>query len=508
MSSLKAISSEEMKAIEMNAEYFGVSPLQMMENAGNAVAREIAARFNPDNTRVTIIAGTGGNGGDGFVAARHLSNLGYEVSVILVGRVNEIKKEIVKKNWKAIKFMDSVEKVEVHDSSLIPKITGDVVVDALLGTGAKGSLRPPILQVVKALNEAQCFKISVDVPTGLNSDTGKVSDECVKANLTITFHRSKKGLLKAKSFVGELVVANIGLPKDVETCVGPGDVFLIRKPRLPDTYKGYYGRLLIIGGSETYSGAPALSAMAALRVGVDLVYIAAPRETAHDIASFSPNLITVKLEGEHLTPSDTIIINRFIQRALAVVIGPGLGLHRETIMAVKEIVEALEVAKVPLLLDADGIKAFSEFKHRVKTPVIFTPHAGEFKILMGKELPKELGKKVEVVSRAAKELNGVILLKGPVDIISDGKRVKVNEIIHNPGMTVGGTGDVLSGIVGAFLSQGVEPFRAAVAGVFINGAAGDFVAHHRGYHLLPTDIIDWIAKVMDDPMSHISVRRG
>ncbi len=479
-----------------------------MENAGNAIAREIMKRFTSEKTHVTILAGTGGNGGDGLVAARHLSALGYRVKIILIGKESNMVLESVKKNWKAIQFIaESVEIVKAYDSSLISKIDGEIAVDALLGTGIKGSLKPPILQAVQAFNEAQCFKVAVDVPSGLHPDTGKVVDECVTADLTITFHRIKKGLLKAKKYVGDLIVANIGLPREIETLVGPGDVFLINKPRLRETHKGDHGRLLIIGGNEIYSGAPTLSALAALRVGVDLVYIATPRKTAQDIASISPSFITVKLDGEHLTPADMVTLEQFIKKVDAVVLGPGLGLHGETIEAVKKIVEIIETVKVPLLLDADGLKAFSEGKHRVNTPLVLTPHAGEYKILMGEGLPKDFRKRVKAVGRAAREVNGVILLKGPIDIITDGKRVKVNEIIHNPGMTVGGTGDVLSGIVGGLLSQGIDAFRAATAGVFINGAAGDFVAQEKGYHMIPTDIIEWIPKVMDEPMSHITIRR-
>ncbi len=508
MGSVYTISSDEMKALEMNAEYFEISPIQMMENAGNAIAREIVKRFTSENTHVTILVGTGGNGGDGLVAARHLSALGYIVKIILVGRESNIVLESVKKNWKAIQFMvESVEIVKVYDSTLIPKIECEIAVDALLGTGMKGALKPPILQAVQAFNKAQCFKVSVDVPSGLHSDTGKVVNECVTADLTITFHRIKPGLLKAKKYVGDLIVADIGLPKEIETRVGPGDVFFINKPRLRESHKGDHGRLLIIGGNEIYSGAPTLSALAALKVGVDLVYIASPHKTAHDIASISPNFITVKLDGEHLSSANMLTLKQFIKKVDAVVLGPGLGLHEETIEAVKKLVEIVEIFKVPLLLDADGLKAFSEIKHMVNVPLVLTPHAGEYKILMGESLPKNFKKRVKAIGRAARDVNGVILLKGPIDIITDGKRVKVNEIIHNPGMTVGGTGDVLSGIVGGLLSQGIDAFRATIAGVFINGAAGDFVAQEKGYHMLPTDIIEWIPKVMDDPMSHITVRR-
>lgn len=496
-----------MAALEVNAEYFGVSTLQLMENAGGAIAREIAKRFDTSN-KVTIFAGTGGNGGDGLVAARHLSCLGYRVDLALIGRPSDIGREIVRKNWEAVRFMaDSVKTVIADDSTIVPKIEGEVAVDALLGTGARGPLQHPILAAVRVFNEASSFKVAVDIPTGVDSDTGYVANEAIKADLTVTFHRAKKGLLEAKDYVGELVVADIGIPREAETYVGPGDVLLTRKPRLPETHKGDYGRLLVIGGSETFSGAPTLAAMAALRVGVDIVYVAAPLETAHDIASMSPSLITLKLEGDHLSPENCALLKGFLEKSTAVVMGPGLGLHKETMIAVKELVEAVGRSKVPLLLDADGLKAFAEFKHRVDFPLVLTPHGGEFQILTGRELPRGLEEKIERVRGTAEELNATILLKGPVDVVSDGERVKINKIVHNPGMTVGGTGDVLSGIVGALLSQGFDPFRAAVSGVFINGAAGDFAVSERGYHILPTDLIDRVPKVMDDPMSHITVRR-
>ncbi len=191
----------------------------------------------------------------------------------------------------------------------------------------------------------------------------------------------------------------------------------------------------------------------------------------------------------------------------AVAIGPGLGLHRETRNAVKEIVKAAEKMKIPLLLDADGLKAFAEYKWKMRSPFVLTPHAGEYRILTGKEPSEDLDKRAAEVQINAKNLGGVILLKGKVDVVSDGKRVKLN-FTGNPGMTVGGTGDVLSGIVGTFLAQGADPFEAAVAGAFINGAAGDFVREKKGFHMVPTDILKWIPRVMEDPMSHSRVRKG
>jgi len=502
------ITSREMHALEVNSEYFGVSRLQLMENAGQRVAAEIASRFKADKTKIAIFCGLGGNGGDGFVAARHLTCLGFKVEVILAGRSESILDEEARKNWLALQSLkDLVALHEVYDSSLIPKIEGKVVVDALLGIGLKGAPRPPVTQLVTKINKMKAFRVSADVPTGINSDSGDALGEVVKADLTITFHKAKAGLSKAKEYTGELVVRDIGVPTEFERFAGPGDVSLVVKPRAPEAHKGDFGRLLVVGGSQVFSGAPALVALAALRTGVDITYVAAPHRTAYAISSMSPNLITVKLEGDHLNPSNVSAIKPYLEKTTAVVMGPGLGLHKETKKTVKEIVGAVEKAKIPLLLDADGLKAFAEFKRKMRSPLVLTPHAGEYRILTGKEPHKNLEKRAAEVQKSAKKLGAVILLKGNVDVISDGKRVKLN-FTGNPGMTVGGTGDTLSGIVGAFLAQGADPFEGAVAGAFINGAAGDFVEEEKGFHMVPTDILDWIPRVMDDPMSHLRVREG
>jgi len=502
------ITSREMRALELNSEYYGVSRLQLMENAGRGVAAEIASRFKPEEARVVMFCGSGGNGGDGFVAARHLTCLGFKVEVILAGMPADIVDKEAQKNWLALQpLKDTITLHEVYDSTLIPSLEADVAVDALLGIGLRGTLRPPILQLVSKINEMKAFRVAVDVPTGINSDSGEVLGEAVKADVTVTFHGEKLGLTKAKEYAGEIIVRGIGVPKEFERFAGPGDVSLVVKPRSPEAHKGDFGRLLVIGGSEVFSGAPALVAFAALRAGVDLTYIAAPEKTARAISSMSPDLITVKLEGEHLNPRNTPTIKRYLETSTAVVMGPGLGLHTETKDAVKEIVKLTEEKKAPLLLDADGLKAFAEFKGKVKLPLVLTPHAGEYQILTGKKLPEDLEKRTAEVQKTARELGAVILLKGHVDVISDGKRVKLN-FTGNPGMTVGGTGDVLSGIVGTFLAQGADPFEAAVAGAFINGAAGDFVQNEKGYHMVPTDLLEWIPRVMDDPMSHLKVRES
>jgi hydroxyethylthiazole kinase-like uncharacterized protein yjeF len=479
-----------------------------MENAGRGIASEISKRFPPKKARIAVFCGLGGNGGDGFVAARHLLSLGYRVQVVVAGRVSDITHEATLRNLQVLQSLrSSVAIHEVVDSSQVPEIKADVVVDALLGIGMKGIPRQPILQLIRTINETQAFCLAVDTATGLDSDSGDVSGEAVKADLTLTFHKAKPGLLKTKEYVGELVIKDIGLPKIMEEFAGPGDVSLAVKPRPAEAHKGDFGKVLVVGGSETYSGAPSLVALAALRTGADLAYIAAPEKTSYAISSTTPDLIAIKLEGTHLNLDNVSQIRDYLGRVTAVVVGPGLGLHAETKRTVERIIAAAEEVGTPLLLDADGLKAFAEFKRPLKVPLVLTPHAGEYVTLTGKELPVDPEQKTEAVKKTAAKLNAVILLKGNVDIISDGRRIKLN-FTGNPGMTVGGTGDVLSGVVGAFLAQQVDPFAAAVAGAFVNGAAGDFVKSERGYHMVATDLLEWIPRVIDDPMSHSKVRKS
>ncbi len=502
---LDVIDSRHMRALETNAEYFGISLLQLMENAGRNVALEISARFKP-NRKIAIFCGLGGNGGDGFVLARHLTAMGFKVTVVLVGRSRDISHEAAIANWLVLQTLGDIPILEVDDSSNFPKVEADIVVDALLGTGTKGNLRQPILQAVEYINALTAAKVAIDIPTGIDSDTGEVLGKAVKADVTVTFYKAKEGLKNAKKYVGELIVRDIGLPTVMEQFAGPGDVLLATQCRPLTAHKGDFGRLLVIGGSEVFSGAPTLVSLAALRTGVDLVYTAAPSLTAHDIASVSPDLITVKLEGNHLNHENLPKISEYVDLVDAVVLGPGIGLHAETTEFVKACITLVEEKNKPLLLDADGLKVFAKCKRSLKSPLVVTPHAGEYALLTGKRLPEDMRSRVMDVKITAKELGAIVLLKGHVDIISDGEHVKLN-FTGNPCMTVGGTGDVLSGIVGAFLAQKVDTFEAATAGAFVNGAAGDFAVKERGT-MMASDLLTWIPTVLNNPMSHVKVRRS
>lgn len=488
-----------MRAVEMNAAYLGVSRLQLMENAGRAVADAIMTRFS-QKTHVTIVCGLGGNGGDGFVAARHLAWAGYPLEVLLLGSSDSIHSDEALLNWRTLQEMrSSVKVIEIHDSAEIRPIKTDVVVDALIGTGVRGTLMSPFREMVQAINGADGFKVAVDVPTGVESDTGDVHGEAIKADLTLTFHKPKAGFERAGECLGEVVVCPIGVPPEAELFAGPGDVYVVSKRRRPDSHKGDHGSLLVVGGSETYSGAPALTAMGAYAVGVDLVYVAAPETAASIIAGFSPSIITVKLKGKRLTPKNLEQLHPFLERVDAVALGPGLGLNDETVEAVCTLIDTVEEHQLPLLLDADALKGFADKRRMLGTPVVFTPHSGEFKILTGRQAAGDIKEQGKVVQEEATKLGGTILLKGRVDVISDGVHTRYNWT-GNPGMTVGGTGDVLSGVTAGLMTMGFTPFEVAVAGAFINGAAGDAAYEEKGYHLVPTDLVERIPCVIEDAL--------
>ena len=496
------LNSVETSALDTNAEYMGVSTLQLMENAGRSVADLVAERFGAGSS-IVVYSGTGRNGGDGMVAARHLAGRGFEVVLRLVGVAKTMTDPVVCQNWFALKAMTASTKIEEYgDSSLLSRTDSDVLVDAVLGTGAKGQLRQPIRRAVQTINESSGFKVAVDVPTGLDSDTGDVLGDAVRANVTITFHATKPGFRTASNFCGEIIVADIGVPPEASSYAGPGDVESVRTRRSANSHKGQFGRLLTIAGSETFTGAPALVALAAYRTGTDLVFVAAPERTANVVSSMSPSIISLKLPGDSLAPSHLPLLREHIDKATAIAIGPGLGTSKKTQSAVRHILTKAHQLKKPLLVDADAFKAVGLIRKRMfHGSTVLTPHAGEFNAIAGNAPSKELKARSNEVKALAEKIGSVILLKGNVDVISNGGQVKLNRT-GNPGMTVGGTGDVLSGIISGLLAQGVEPFRAAIAGAFINGAAGDLAEEELGYHLTPTDLLEYIPKVMNNPMCH------
>jgi len=502
------MTSEEVAILDENSEYLGVSTLCLMENAGKEVANFVSEKHgnSVEGKRIVVFAGTGNNGGDGFVAARHLAHIGAVVDVVLLGSPKEIRTEEAASNYKALENMVfTIEKHIIRDSSELSGVTklakeADTIVDAILGTGIEGKLREPAASAIALINGAKAFKVAVDIPSGINSDTGEVCDLAVRADATVTFHRVKKGLTTSQEYTGELVVKGIGIPVEAEIIVGPGDVRHAVKPRMKHFHKGDFGKILVIGGSDQYSGAPYLSALAALKAGAGLTIIAAPSSVSSVIRKFSPMLIVRELPGKVFSLEAMPIVDELLGWASSVVIGPGLGLNENTKKAFGEVLKRIVNKRIPMVIDADGLKLMVENKSVVRdTNTILTPHLGEFKILTGSSVSKveELDRVVSTVLREAKNLGITLLVKvaNGLALISDGRKVKVN-LTGNTGMAKGGVGDVLSGITATFLSWTQSALRAGAAAAFVSGKAGDIAFSKVGDSLTPMDMIESIHEVM------------
>ena len=494
------ISGKEIRVLDKNAEFYGVPGKNLMEKAGKGVADFVKNKFKSKN--ILVFCGLGNNGGDGFVAARYLSK-NFNVTVFLTGKAVDIKTTISKKNYNKLKTKNFDDKSIKKIDGLIDK--NEIIIDSMLGIGLSGQLREPYLSIVKKINNSKNKTIiSVDVPTGLGTNLA------INPNYTITFHDIKTGMNKNNS--GVIKIVDIGIPKKAIDYVGSGELVYYPIPK-KDSHKGENGRLLIVGGGPYY-GAPALSSFAAQRTGVDLVYIATPKKVARAITSYSPllikpirlaknlaklspNLIVKELNDEDIViPEDYKIINNLIKKCDTLLIGPGLGDDLKTQNAVKKIIELFVKNKKSIVIDADAIKVIGRNPDIIKnSKTVITPHTGEFAELTGVKLTKNLSERKKKVELWAKKLGVTIILKGPVDIISNGTDTKLNDT-HNPSMTTGGTGDVLAGIIGALLSKDVLPYNAARMGIFINGSAGNLAFKKRAYGLVATDLIDEIPNVL------------
>ena len=486
------ITPSEMRRIDRNCTGIGLFPLQLMENAGAYVAHEVRARF--DRGTVVVLAGTGNNGGDGFVAARHLMD--YDPEILILGRARDIATDEARQNWQILKNLDA-NISEIRDSSELSDIEldADVIVDAMLGTGVRGRVREPTASAIRLINASDAFIVAVDVPSGFDPDHPSYS---VQADLTVTFHSAKTGLFGHPEVTGEVKVAEIGIPIGAERIAGTGDLPPVRSA---GSHKGNSGRVLVIGGGA-FTGAPALTALAALRTGADWVTVATPRSVAPEIAEFSPNLIVHALSGRYLAHDDTRAIDTLIRRHDVVVIGMGLGRENEseneTAETVLEIITANPDTR--FVIDADALHALKmpmPDRGQAAMPIV-TPHAGEFKQLGG-TVAAGIDERCELVREFSLENHVVTLLKGAIDVISDGEDVRTNHT-GNAGMTVGGTGDVLAGVVGALLAMHdttpIPAVAAATAGAFITGTAGDLAFRKFGHGLLATDVIECIPEAM------------
>ena len=460
----------EVAVLDGNAAALGVPPSRLMENAGAAVADHVIRRYAPG--RALVACGSGNNGGDGYVAARRLAEAGVEVTVLAAGEPSTGLALDA-----AVALPAGVRRIALEDLTLALD-RADVVVDALLGVGARGEPRGPYGSIVDSLNGAGVPVVSVDVPSGFGTGSAVEADE------TVTFHDIKEGM----EGLADVFVVDIGIPPEASLFTGPGELTLV-PGRARDAHKGDGGRVLVVGGGP-YTGAPALAAMAALRSGCDIATVAAPASAAPIIAGFSPNLIVRSLPGDHLGRTGAERVVNMLPGYDVLLVGPGLGPADDTVGAVHGLVPEAMRNGIRLVMDADALRAFAAFPDSADLfpgpgagdRGVLTPHAGE----LGRIAP---GDGAEAAVDLSLRTGFTVLLKGAEDVIVDGQRTKRNRT-GNPGMTVGGTGDVLAGCVAGLMARGMGPFDAARVGAYVTGRAGDIAYELFGLSLLATDVID------------------
>ena len=493
-------------------EDYSVPGIVLMENAALRVVDVIAERFGPlTGKRIAVVCGKGNNGGDGLAIARHLAaRFGAKVSVHLTAEPSEYEGDAAENYKMAAAFGLDIRPV-------FPDLYRgiDLIVDALFGTGIQGGVEGNFAEIISAMNDEHRPIVSVDVPSGLDADTGDVQGACVKAAVTVTFALPKIGLIlyPGADYVGELVVADIGMPRQVmaadEVCVSATEASDIAD-RLParengrDSNKGKFGHVTVFAGSSGFAGAPTLSAEAAARSGAGLVTLAVPSSIQPALmARVSPVVMTKGLAET----ADGTFSKAALDAALTLAakgtaagIGPGLGGtdDNDTRAFVREFVSR---CPVPLVIDADALNCLALERDRgasaVKSrtaPTILTPHPGEMGRLLGTDAKAVQAGRRAAVEQAVHTYNCVVLLKGARTLIAspDG-RLAVNTT-GNPGMATGGAGDVLTGLTATLLGSGIAAWEAAAAAAYLHGLAGDLAAAEQGgpAGLIATDLIDFL----------------
>ncbi len=514
LENLDIITSREMNRLDGNTESLGIPTYLLMEVAGVRTA-EFAIHYYKLSKAdsVSIVCGTGNNGGDGLVAARHLASKGCTVFVWLISE--KMATDIAQKNL--LSLMQLCDSVTIRTISLYSPeqfkkeiSKSKVIIDGLLGTGTSGSIREPIRSVIHMVNEITQDKkipiLAIDIPSGMNPDTGKVEDIAIDAHSIITFHKKKPALAsfpsitsiielyKLKENVKNLThVADIGIPPEADHYCGMGDLKICLRKRKKDAAKGQYGKVLIIGGSKDYSGAPALAAMAALQIGVDLVMVLTVDKIASVIRAYSPNLIVREVPGDYISPTHVDSALDAISWADSVLIGPGIARTTEVHHFLKHLISHTEIFQKKVVFDADALSIIAEdgLTSDLK-PCLLTPHRGEMaKLLKGQPSTEEN------IQEYAKIFDGTILAKGPVDFIVTSNKITKNKT-GCPEMSVGGTGDILAGLCVAFLSLQNSYVESACAAAYLNGKIGERYISEISPSIVSSKLIDEIPKVLKD----------
>jgi NAD(P)H-hydrate epimerase len=477
-----------------------------MENAGRGAAEVIARILGPvQGRRVVVVCGKGNNGGDGFVAARHLLLRGARVAVWLAGRAEEVGGD-ARMNldaWRAAgqPVTELADADGVARDHLRASLAGaELVVDALLGTGVHGPVAGVLADAVAAINEAGRPVCALDLPSGLPSDGEAPAGPVVRAHVTATFGLPKLGLAvpPGLELAGRVELVDLGVPRawlaaGLRTALlEPADVASLLPPRPVDAHKGRYGHLLVMAGSLGKTGAAVLACLGALRAGTGLVTCALPRSQQPVVAGAIAEAMTEALPETAAGSLSAQAVDRLLallHRMDAGALGPGAGLDPETQTALREVIRQ---AQRPLVVDADALTALAGHLALVRNaagPRLLTPHPGEAARLLGVGIPEVQADRLGAARRLAEATGAIVALKGARTIVAapDGEAV-VNPT-GNPGMASGGMGDVLTGIAGGLLAQGLDPGAALRAAVYLHGLAGDLAAEARGAAgLLATDV--------------------
>lgn len=494
-------------------EKYCILGLQLMENAGRGAADIISGELGgAPGAKAAVFAGKGNNGGDGYVAARHLHNAGIEVTVYSLCALDELKGDAAANasSWKKmggeVKELLSIEAVKAASGSIVKC---DTVIDAIFGTGLSDEVTGHYGEAIRQLNSLAKKIVSLDIPSGINATTGAVLGEAVRAHVTATMAMPKLGLLlyPGRAHAGRVEVVDIGVPREaIEdpsirwNLLGHSDMSRILKPRKSESHKSSHGHLLVLGASPGMTGAAYMAGAAALRAGAGLVTVGVP-ESLHDIMEVkTTEVMTIGLPetGRRLGTAAYEDIRRLTANKTALVIGPGAGTSEELMKLIGLILQDIHI---PVVIDADGLNSFapriSSLKE-MKAQVVLTPHPGEMSRLLNMKIQAIQADRIGAAEKLAGMTGATVVLKGAYTVIAcpDGQ-IYLNPT-GNPGLATAGTGDILAGMLGAFLAQGYGPFEASAAAVYIHGLAGDEAKSTSGeLGMIATDLLEFIPRIVN-----------
>lgn len=502
---MKIATAKEMREIDRLAiEAYGIPEVVLMENAGTEVARSVIKQIGSlRGKKICVFSGKGNNGGDGFVAARHLHNQGAKVKVYVLGDAEAIQ-GAAKINLDILLAMevDIMQLISERDWDKV-KIAlafSDCLIDGLLGSGFRNGLSLEMEKLIHMINDAQKPTIAIDLPSGVEADTGRVTSAAVRADLTISFGLPKLGLLfyPGASFAGEIVVADIGLPNVLlcgehikQNMINTNTVKRMLVKRAPDAHKGSCGKVLVIAGSLGMTGAAALASSAALRAGAGVVILGIA-QSLQEIVSMKLNEVMTRplpefekgVIGESALPE---LLDMAMQCDV-VVVGPGLGTNPSTARLIHEFVRQ---ADRQLIIDADAVNAYQgmwESLRNAKLMPVLTPHLGELAKLFQLSVEEVKDDLIGVARMAAEKCNSIIVLKNARTVVAYPDGTLYVNIKGNSGMATAGSGDVLAGVIGSLFAQGMPSHSAAVSGVYLHALAGDLAANAGMVGLIAGDI--------------------